>query len=665
MDESSRQPNSLNLSFLEDLYSDYLRSPASVPADWRRYFDEEISPASDGLPMSALQERVDLLIRSYRVRGHRVANVDPLGMHRPALAELDPASYGFRESDMAREFSCHSLCSDGVLPLREILSRLRATYCGAIGAQFMHIDEPEVREWLQNRMESTQNRIRLEREDQLRILTRLTDAVIFEEFIRRKFIGAKSFSLEGSETLIPLLDIAIEKAGSEHIDEIVLAMAHRGRLNVLCNIMGKSPREIFREFADTEPEKFIGRGDVKYHLGYSSDWTTTGGRRVHLSICFNPSHLEYVNPVALGRMRAKQDRAGDSSREKGMVLLIHGDASFAGEGVTQEILNLSGLEGFNVGGTLHIVVNNQIGFTTPIGQAASTTYCTDVAKMLQIPIFHVNGEDPESAVQVVQLAMDFRRTFKRDAVIDLYCYRKHGHSEGDEPSFTQPLLYKAIAERKPVREGYLDHLLKLGSISREEADDILQRRRKNLERELLEAERDVSRELTPSLRGVWAGYAGGSDADVPDAETGVEKKRLSELLEAQANLPANFHVHPKLQGGIQRRLEMARGGRAVDWAAAEALAFASLASEGARIRLSGQDSERGTFSQRHAVLHDVENDERYVPLQNIDPYQAPVEVYNSPLSEAGVLGFEYGYSLDCPDGLVLWEAQYGDFCNAG
>jgi 2-oxoglutarate dehydrogenase E1 component len=665
MQDNAHQPDSLSLSYLEELYSSYVRNPSSVPADWRSYFERDVLQASNGAHANALQERVDLLIRSYRVRGHRIAKVDPLGSNRPVLAELDPKTYGFLESDMARNFSCQSLCTEGVLSLGEIVSRLRATYCAAIGVQFMHIDEPDIREWLQSRMESTQNRIALAREEQLRILTRLTDAVIFEEFIRKKFIGAKSFSLEGSETLIPLLDIAIDKAGTDGVDEIVLAMAHRGRLNVLSNIMGKGAREIFREFADTEPERFKGRGDVKYHLGHSSDWTTSGGKRVHLSICFNPSHLEYVNPVALGRMRAKQDRAGDASRDKGMVLLIHGDASFAGQGISQEILNLSALDGYRVGGTLHVVVNNQIGFTTPPGQAASTTYCTDVAKMLQIPIFHVNGEDPEAAVQVVQLAMDFRRTFKRDVVIDLYCYRKLGHSEGDEPSFTQPLLYKGISTRQSVREGYVERLLKLGNVSQEEADAILKERHQRLEQELREAQKDASREETSSLRGIWSEYAGGHDADTPEVDTSVEKRRLSELLESQTRMPEDFHVHPKLQNGMKRRLEMAGGERPVDWAAAEALAFASLAADGARIRLSGQDTERGTFSHRHAVLHDLGNDSRYVPLQNVDPYQAPVEIYNSPLSEAGVLGFEYGYSLDCPDGLVLWEAQYGDFGNAG
>jgi 2-oxoglutarate dehydrogenase E1 component len=664
MAENSRLPNSLSLPFVEDLYARYVRNPSSIPQDWRAWFDGESVPGVDGAQTGALQERVDLLIRNYRVRGHRVAEVDPLGLPRPAVPELDPRSYGFTQADMDREFSCRSLCREGVLPLREIVRRLQVTYCRTIGVQFMHIDDPELRLWLQQRMETTQNRITLTAAEQLRILTRLTDAVIFEEFIRKKFIGAKSFSLEGSESLIPLLDLAIEKAGSDCIDEIVLGMAHRGRLNVLANILGKSPREIFREFADTEPEQFKGRGDVKYHLGYSSDWKTAEGGQVHLSICFNPSHLEFVNAVALGRMRAKQDRSGDTNRERGMVLLIHGDASFAGEGIVQETLNLSGLEAYSTGGTLHVVVNNQIGFTTPPGQATSSPYCTDVAKMLQIPIFHVNGEDPEAVAQVVQLGMDFRRTFKRDVVVDVYCYRKLGHSEGDEPSFTQPLLYKAIAERKSVREGYLDHLLQLGAITREQADEITERRHEHLDQELSEAERNSTREQPSSLRGIWTDYIGGHDIDAPDVETAVESERLIGLLEIQTHVPDDFHVHPKLKSGIERRLEMARGRHPLDWAAAEALAFATLAAEGVRIRLTGQDTERGTFSQRHAVLHDVEDGKRYVPLQNVAPHQAPVEIFNSPLSEAGVLGFEYGYSLDCPGGLVAWEAQYGDFVNA-
>src|SRR5262249_4947241 len=344
------------------------------------------------------------------------------------------------------------------------------TYCRFIGAQFMHIDELSVRQWLQQRMESTQNRLKLGRTEQLRILTKLTDAVVFEEFVQKKYVGAKSFSLEGAESLIPLLDLVIENSGNEGVEEIVLAMAHRGRVNVLANIIGKRPREIFREFEDVDTGMPVGRGDVKYHLGYSNDRQTSLGRKVHLSLCFNPSHLEYVNTVALGRMRAKQDRFGDRERRRGMVLVIHGDAAFAGEGIVQETLNLSGLGGFAVGGTIHVIVNNQLGFTTLPSEGRSSTYATDVAKMLQIPIFHVNGEDPDAVAQVVRLALDFRREYQRDVVIDMYCYRRRGHNEGDEPSLTQPLMYRTIEETDPVRENYLDRLLLLGEITVEEAD---------------------------------------------------------------------------------------------------------------------------------------------------------------------------------------------------
>jgi 2-oxoglutarate dehydrogenase E1 component len=691
-DKEKSQVNSLSLAFVEQLYLDYLHDPSSVSADWRRYFEQFSNgdlpdgnvrlgpsfqafsifnpPSKDGAKdageaeVAALQDRVDELIRNYRVRGHMVARIDPLSRPRPSPAELDPKFYGFTEADMDRRFSCETIQCDGSLKLREILERLRNTYCRSIGAQFMHIDDLSVRRWLQERMEGTENRLNLTREEQIRILTRLTDAVIFEEFIRKKFIGAKSFSLEGAESLIPLLDLAIEKGGEDGIDEIVLAMAHRGRLNVLANIIGKSPREIFREFEDPEQELRVPRGDVKYHLGYSNDWKTSSGRKVHLSLCFNPSHLEFVNPVAVGRMRAKQDRVGDIGRNRGMVLLIHGDASFAGEGVIQETLNLSQLEAYGVGGTLHVIVNNQIGFTTSPDEYRSSTYTTDVAKMLQMPIFHVNGEDPEAVAQVVRLSMDFRRTFKRDVVIDMYCYRRLGHNEGDEPTFTQPVLYRAIAKRKPVREGYLEHLLQLGGVTREEADGIAARRRELLEKELSEARSEKYIPRSQTLGGIWSGYYGGRESEAEEVNTGVKQERLSDLLEIQTKFPEDFHPHPKIERGVRVRREMAQGKRALDWSAAEALAFASLAVEGIRVRLTGQDTARGTFSQRHAVLYDFEDGHTYTPLQHLSPDQAPVEIYNSPLSELGALGFEYGYSLDFPDGLVLWEAQFGDFCNA-
>jgi 2-oxoglutarate dehydrogenase E1 component len=678
--------NSLNLPFAEQMYARYLADPASVPPDWRSYFERlsrtddadlsspplatlETAPLNGAAQIrgepAALQNRLDLLIRNYRVRGHLAAEIDPLGRRHGDLPELDPKYHGFTEADMDRLFSSESLAGDKPLALRGIVAKLRNTYCRSIGVQFMHIDDLTVRKWLQERMEGSENRLKLSRDEQVRILTRLTDAVIFEEFIRKKFIGAKTFSLEGGESLIPLLDLAIEKSGDEGLDEIVLAMAHRGRLNVLANIVGKSPREIFREFEDSDAQLHLGHGDVKYHLGYSNDWHTASGRKVHLSLCFNPSHLEFVNPVAMGRLRAKQDRVGDLERSRGMALLIHGDAAFAGEGVIQETLNLSQLHAYGVGGMLHIIVNNQIGFTTCPNEYRSTEYTSDVAKMLQIPIFHVNGEDPEAVAQVVRLSMDFRRTFKRDVVIDMYCYRRLGHNETDEPAFTQPVLYRTIARRKSVREGYLEHLLKLGGVTPEEADAIAARRREQLERELSEAQSETKSPRPQNIKPVWAGYYGGPASEADTVETGVPQERLSELLEAQTRIPEGFHLHPKIERGLRLRHEMAESRRPLDWAAAEALAFASVATQGVRVRLTGQDSARGTFSQRHAALHDTQDGRIYVPLQHLSPAQAAVEIYNSPLSEVGVLGFEYGYSLDYPDALVLWEAQFGDFVNAG
>jgi 2-oxoglutarate dehydrogenase E1 component len=695
MNENFPAPGTNNLAFVEGLYSEYLRDPSSVTQDWQDYFSRivdgdrgRVTNFAPNFPITSifnppvqlpessrraqaeveaqstnLQDRVDQLIRAYRICGHMIAQIDPLGLPRPNPVELDPAHYGFTEADMDRRFSVQTVYSGGWLTLREIIERLKNTYCRTIGVEYMHIDDLQVRRWLQERMEETENRLQITRKEQLRILTRLTDAVTFEEFIRKKFIGAKSFSLEGSESLIPLLDLAIERAGEGGVKEIVLGMAHRGRLNVLANIMGKSPSEIFREFADLDSQNYTGRGDVKYHKGYSNDWRTSSRKIVHISLCFNPSHLEFVNPVAVGRLRAKQDRVGDAEQIKGLPILIHGDAAFSGQGVVQETLNLSQLRGYKVGGTLHIVVNNQIGFTTSPSDARSTAYATDVAKMLPIPIFHVNGEDPEAVAQVVKLALDFRFQFKRDVVIDMYGYRRLGHNEADEPSFTQPLLYKAIEKRKPVREGYLDHLLKMGGVTKKDAERIWQSRQEHFEKELSESKSADYSPPTPIPRGTWNGFIGGSDAQTPDPDTGYPKEKLSRLLDAQTNFPADFHPHPKIERFVANRKKMATGEVPLDWSAAEALALGSLAVDGTRIRLSGQDVGRGTFSHRHAVLHDYEDGHTYIPLQYLSPKQAPVDIWNSPLSEVGVVGFEYGYSLDYPRGLIAWEAQFGDFAN--
>ncbi len=610
-----------------------------------------------------LQDRVDQLVRAYRVRGHLMAEIDPLGRPRPGLPELDPNFYHLTEEDMDRSFSTDTIEGPQSMSLRQIIKRLRNTYCRSIGVQFMHMDDLRVRQWLQVRMEGCENRIQLDRRQQLRIYRQMTNAAVFEEFIQKRFLGAKSFSLEGSESLIPLVEMAIERAAAQDIRDCVLAMAHRGRLNVLANVMGKSPQRIFREFADMDPELHVGRGDVKYHLGHSTDYKAANGKSIHLTLCFNPSHLEFVNPVAIGRMRSRQDRGGDRSRQHGMVILIHGDAAFAGEGIIQETLNLSELDAYRVGGTLHVIVNNQIGFTTGPRESRSCMYATDVAKMLQIPIFHVNGEDPEAVAQVVNLAMDFRREFQRDVVIDMYCFRRRGHNEADEPAFTQPALYRVIEKRPSVHESYLEKLLKLGEVTADEAKQIAEQQHAKLAADLSVAKSDdyVHKD---DVGGMWALYIGGRERDAAEVETGVRRDVLESLLMRLVALPEGFQPHAKIGRLLENRVQMAAGSLPLDWSAGEALAYASIAMQGLRIRISGQDSQRGTFSHRHAVIHDAITDETYCPLEHLGPDQAPVEIYNSPLSEAGVLGFEYGYSLDCPEGLVIWEAQFGDFVNA-
>jgi 2-oxoglutarate dehydrogenase E1 component len=695
--DSATTLSASNLAYVEELYELYQRDPQSIPEEWQHYFATQSNGDSwpdrrtlgpsfparsvfsppptrhvaeetpiDQVRQADFQNRVEQLVRNYRVRGHYLAQVDPLGRPRFSPQELTNEYFGFTEDEMNRRVHIHTVQHAGRLTLRGLLETLRNTYTRSIGVEYMHIDDIDVRRWLQRRMEGTENRLQLTRPEQLRILTKLTDATLFEEFIRRKFIGAKSFSLEGCESLIPLLDLAIDKASEQGVKEIIFGMAHRGRLNVLANIMGKSVRQIFREFADKDPQLYRGRGDVKYHLGHSNDWVTSSGKRVHLSLCFNPSHLEFVNPVAMGRVRAKQDRVGDTEHGGSMAVLIHGDAAFIGEGVVQESLNLSQLGGYNVGGVLHVVVNNQIGFTTSAADARSGAYCTDIAKMLQSPIFHVNGEDPEAVAQVVRLALDFRATFRRDVFIDMYGYRRLGHNETDEPSFTQPALYRAIEQRKPVREGYLEHLLKMGGLTREEADRIVQERKQFLEKELSESTSDHYQVPKERLLGIWSrsSFVGGREQDAKDVETGVGVERLVHLLETQTRLPEGFQPHPKIAKFLEGRREMSQGRQPLDWSAGEALAFATLATEGYSVRLSGQDCQRGTFSHRHALLHDVNGTRTHFPLQNLGVSQAPVEIYNSPLSEISVLGFDYGYSLECPDGLVMWEAQFGDFANA-
>lgn len=706
MSQDALFTGSENLAFLEDLYSNYVRNPNSVAPEWQTYFGNalngdratataQIGPSfappslfgarnghyagsngSNGastahdMDVAARQEKVTQLVRNYRMRGHLFAKVNPLG-ERATTSEtwrdekhLDPKHFGFTEADMDRPYSTVGIGGGDVTSLGALLKRLQHTYCRYIGVQFMHIDNVAEREWLQMRMEQSENRIPLSQTAQFRILTRLTDASTFEDFLRTKFKSAKTFSLEGAESLIPLLDMAIEKAGDQGVEEIVMAMAHRGRLNVLANILAKDKSQIFREVADLDPHLYEQRGDVKYHLGHSRDWTTMSGKKVHLSMCFNPSHLEFVNAVALGRTRAKQEQRDDVKHSKVLTLQIHGDAAFAGEGVTQETLNLSQLKGYETGGSLHIIINNQIGFTTGPDEARSTQYCTDVCKMLQIPIFHVNGEHPEAVAQVVNLAMDFRAQFKRDVVIDMYCYRRHGHNEQDEPRFTQPLTYKLIDERDGVRETYLDHLVTLGGVTMDQAEWVSEETRRDME---LQLERGTSSDYKPhtdTLGGHWKGFTGGLDVETPDVVTGIPVEQLSQLLKDISTVPADFHIHPRLKSMVlDARVEMSEGKKQLNWGAAELLAYGSLAVNKTHVRLSGQDCGRGTFSHRQSVWHDVENGRTYCSLKHLSPDQAPVDIINSPLSEVGVMGYEYGYSLDYPSGLILWEAQFGDFVN--
>ncbi|MDF1843122.1 MAG: 2-oxoglutarate dehydrogenase E1 component [Rubripirellula sp.] len=684
--------NSYSLDYIDDLYVQYVHDPESVSKTWRQYFEQFLvvgsatppktkgsiatAASENGLKsgssgdeatdqalwLARIQDRVNNLVREYRVRGHLVADLDPLGFALPDRPELSPEIYGLSDEDLSRPFDSSALENVVGGTLHQILTRLRNTYCRSIGVQFMHINRRSIRDWLQRRMETTENRLELSHDVQRRIYARLADASIFEEFVRRKFVGAKTFSLEGAETLIPMLDLALEKAAQHNVNQVVMGMAHRGRLNVMANILKKRAMNIFWSFDDPNPEMNRGGGDVRYHLGYSSDWKTASGDTIHISLCFNPSHLEYVNTVAQGRTRCKQDHSHDEKRQGVMTILVHGDAAFAGEGVVQETLNLSELEGYRTGGTLHIVINNQVGFTTEPKEGRSTTYATDIAKMLQIPIFHVNGEDPEAVAQVVSLAMDFRKEFHRDVVIDLYAFRRWGHNEGDEPRFTQPEMYSEIDRRASVREQYLNGLQELGKITQEEAEEIQRERTEKLESAFAASQNEAFVPDIQTLAANWSDYFGGHEPTEP-TDTTFDQARLCELLDSLTRVPDGFAANKKLKRPMALRREMAKGKRPLDWASAEASAFASLLVSGHAIRMTGQDCQRGTFSQRHAVLHDTRNGSTHTPLKHLTENQASLELYNSPLSEAGVLGFEYGYSLDSPDGLVIWEAQFGDFWN--
>ncbi len=662
----------VNAGIVEEIRQRYALDPGSVDPSWAALFGggapavsapEALDGAFPSRESAEKHARVLRLIHAYRARGHRIATTDPLGASASYFPELDAAHYGLGKEDLERSFLAGDLPGGSLQPLRQILGRLRATYCRSVGVEFTHVQDPGRKSWLQRRMEESENTTPLDAEDRLRILEKLAAAELFERFLHTRFLGQKRFSLEGAESLIPLLDVLVEEAAAHGALEIVLGMAHRGRLNVLSNILGKSLESIFCEFEDVGLESPFGSGDVKYHKGYSSDRVTRAGRRIHLSLTANPSHLEAVDPVVLGRTRAKQARLRDEHRQLVIPVLVHGDAAFAGQGIVAETLNLCHLQGYSTGGTIHVLVNNQIGFTTSPREARSTLYCTDVAKMIQAPIFHVNGDDPEAVVHCVLLALAFRQRFSTDAVVDLICYRRHGHNEGDEPSFTQPLLYEKIRRTRPVRERYTEELLRQGLLRQEDLGRIEADLSAQLRSALAQIQTRLPEPDEPyAPRGPWTGYAR-VRAPGDDPETGVPVERLAQVAERLGAAPPGFEVHPKLQRLQDRRRKAVAEGAPLDWAMAEALAFGTLLVEGTPVRLSGQDSSRGTFNQRHAVLVDQRTGARHAPLAHLAGTQARFEVYDSQLSEAAVLGFEYGYSLADPSTLTLWEAQFGDFAN--
>ncbi|MGL5448207.1 MAG: 2-oxoglutarate dehydrogenase E1 component [Rhabdaerophilum sp.] len=609
-----------------------------------------------------------MMIRAYRMRGHLHANLDPLGMEpRKDHEELHPSSYGFVEADWDRKIFIDNVLGLEFATIREMLTILRRTYCETIGYEFMHISDPASKSWLQARIEGPDKEISFTREGKRAILNKLVEAEGFEKFLDVKFTGTKRFGLDGGESLIPALEQIIKRGGNLGVKDIVLGMAHRGRLNVLTQVMGKPHRALFHEFkgGSFAPDDVEGSGDVKYHLGASSD-RTFDGSTVHLSLTPNPSHLEIVNPVVLGKVRAKQDQHGcpPDDRTSVMPLLLHGDAAFAGQGVVAECLGLSGLKGHRTGGSVHFIINNQIGFTTYPRYSRSSPYPSDVAKMVEAPIFHVNGDDPEAVVFAAKVATEYRMKFQRPVVIDMWCYRRFGHNEGDEPGFTQPLMYKNIRGHVSTLEMYSKRLIETGVVTEGEVEKM-----KADWRQRLEAEFEAGTAYKPNkadwLDGKWAGLisAKANEDDPRRGQTGIETERLKEIGLAITKVPEGFNIHKTIQRFQDNRRKMIETGVGLDWATAEAMAFGSLVAEGHRVRLSGQDCERGTFSQRHSVLIDQETETRYTPLNHVQAGQAKYEVINSMLSEEAVLGFEYGYSLSEPNALTCWEAQFGDFAN--
>jgi 2-oxoglutarate dehydrogenase E1 component len=607
------------------------------------------------------------MVNAHRSRGHFNARLDPLGLLETArIAELDPATWGFTEADLERVFEPTGVHGLLRATLREVLDHLRRVYVGSVGLEFMHICAPARRAWLAERME-TQLLRPLPAEHRRRILELLVNAEQFERFCHTKYPGTKRFSLEGSESLIPLLDLVLAHGARLGAIEAVIGMAHRGRLTTLEQIMRRPGRDLFGQFEDVEPERAMGGGDVKYHLGFSTDRVDllglSPGHQLHVSLAFNPSHLEAVDPVVVGRVRAKQTRHGDVEHRRVMGVLVHGDAAFAGQGLVPETLQLSGLPGYRTGGTVHLIVNNQVGFTASPAEQRSTPYCTDVAKMLECPIWHVNGEDLDALARVVELAAEYRAQFGSDVVIDLYCYRKYGHNEADEPSFTQPLMYEAIKRKQSPVEVYSRRLIEEGVVTEAEVAAMVKRRVAELDAELEAAKASKQRPDAPSMTAMWRGYRGGLLEQPDDTDTRVPRQVLEHIAASMTEPPPGFTAHPKIVRLLEQRAQMGRGERPIDWGMAELLAFGSLLHQGVNVRLSGQDSSRGTFSHRHAIITDIKTGREHLVLGGLHHDQGQCRIYDSPLSEAGVMGFEFGYSLDYPDALVMWEAQFGDFVN--
>ena len=660
--------------FIDNLYQSFKQDAASVSDEWQRFFEgfELGATSSNGHAASASDNvggkeiNVLNLINGYRTRGHLFTQTNPVRERRKYNPKLDLENFGLSEADLDTTFQAGNSVGLGPAKLRDIIDLLKQTYCRTIGAEYMYLSNPISVAWLQQRMEQSRNMPNFSWDKKKHILKKLNEAVTFEKFLGTKYVGQKRFSLEGGETLIPALDAVIEKGGELGIREFVMGMAHRGRLNVLANIFQKEYDIIFSEFEGKGHEDSVFQGDVKYHMGMSSDVVTEKGEKIHLSLMPNPSHLEAVDPVVQGSARAKIDRKYGKDFNQLAPILIHGDAAIAGQGIVYEVIQMSLLDGYKTGGTIHIVINNQIGFTTNYLDGRSSTYCTDIAKTTLSPVFHVNGDDVEAVVYAIELAMEFRQTFNRDVFIDLLCYRRHGHNEADEPSFTQPLLYQAIKRHPDPYKIYAKKLQEAGELSAADAKMVEKTFKDELQKELEEAKETQHLSYQPYLKGTWEGIrrVTNEDFDNPSPETGLPVEKLTELLTKMHTIPADFPAHKKIVKLFNDRMQMVEEDR-LDWALGELLAYATLLVEGKPVRLSGQDVRRGTFSHRHAVLMSPDGDaeKEYIPLNHLEEGQEKFIAYNSLLSEYGVLGFEYGYSITNPSNVVIWEAQFGDFAN--